>query len=779
MAEELRIRVVFDTGQFKKGSNDLTKSSTAVAGSLAHLQQQVRKLEQTFMNATGAEQQAVAYREWQTAQNQLNAQMLKINQTMSGSTRTTASMTMALQSMNFTVRDAPYLFRDFSLGILAIGNNLNPLIDNLIRVKMEANAVGMTMRQSLIKALSGANGVIFLFSILVTVIQAVVFQLAKKKQETKDAGTSLDEYINKVKTATDRLVDFADKLKKLDARDLDFALRGLKKETEDLNMEMLDTFVLLSRFEFAMGELGQVAFALANAFGLVGTTWDEFEEKLEANLDRISEAEKAFNSFQSALQKYRGGIDLRIDVAPEERDRIMRFVEKELEKVPEEQELVKLTIDERQFVYTRKELALFVQSLKDLRKASSEAGEPLSGIVNILEAQIKKLKERLGLAESQVEIDTILLEIKNKEIQLEEILRKHTLEKYILTDNVLKAQINRLENLKKEELSYREIRLLNYEINKLKEEGRKYDLEEQFGGRHIATSYSGQRSQEEFFVSARLEVKQEDLIRAEKKLKDFQEKIESSSVTETELYVNYQEYERAQDEVEKLRKEVNELYNQEMQLFMLRKAMRQQIVEQRRTAQEEEQKSTLPVGKLKKVEKPEGVGEFTDEEERGLRRIEDASEIVGTSLYQAFIMGKMGADELLKSLVAIVAQLLIIEGMKWLISGGTIGIFGIRGYKHGGVAGYSSGGVTTFDSASNDDIIPANLAPQEMLLNRRQTLNLFNAIRSGDFSQISKERKVNIELSGEVYESKTGFHKRVKVAETHHNTIRGNRTIGR
>lgn len=104
-----------------------------------------------------------------------------------------ANAGVALQNLNFVIRDSPYFFRDFSLGLLAVGNNLNPLIDSMLRLRREAEAVNMTLGQSLVAALKGPAGVVLAFSALVTILQAVVFGLSKTGKEAKETKDEIDD----------------------------------------------------------------------------------------------------------------------------------------------------------------------------------------------------------------------------------------------------------------------------------------------------------------------------------------------------------------------------------------------------------------------------------------------------------------------------------------------------------------------------------------------------------------------------------------------------------
>jgi hypothetical protein len=101
-------------------------------------------------------------------------------------------MSMALQSLNFVIRDSPYFFRDFALGVLAIGNNLNPLIDSFIRAKQAADEQNISFMALMKQGLMGTSGIILGFSLLVSILQAVVFWKEKTKDKTEENTKALE-----------------------------------------------------------------------------------------------------------------------------------------------------------------------------------------------------------------------------------------------------------------------------------------------------------------------------------------------------------------------------------------------------------------------------------------------------------------------------------------------------------------------------------------------------------------------------------------------------------
>ena len=203
MQQQLEIIV-----SFRKGGQDalpqIQTGAKTVMNSIDGLNAKMKYYESIAKKADiGSREYANALKQVELAQKQASTAQLRANQNMQGTTRQTAQMTMTMQAMNFTIRDSPYFFRDFSLGILAIGNNLNPLIDGLINVKREAKLAGSSLGKELMKSLKGPGGVIFMFSVLVSVMQAVVFAMAKTKDKTKETNDELKKLSETLKDLTD------------------------------------------------------------------------------------------------------------------------------------------------------------------------------------------------------------------------------------------------------------------------------------------------------------------------------------------------------------------------------------------------------------------------------------------------------------------------------------------------------------------------------------------------------------------------------------------------
>ena len=134
-----------------------------------------------------------------------------MQQTMMGATagltnlnKVSANASQSLLNLNYVIRDSPYFFNNFAMGVLAIGNNINPLIDRFAALGREAKLATeqtgkLVTKTSLLKqALVGGAGLSIAFSLIVTVIQAYVFSQARANRATKETTEAVKDQIDKL-----------------------------------------------------------------------------------------------------------------------------------------------------------------------------------------------------------------------------------------------------------------------------------------------------------------------------------------------------------------------------------------------------------------------------------------------------------------------------------------------------------------------------------------------------------------------------------------------------
>lgn len=238
MANELKIRVIFDTGEAQTNSKKYAESVKYAEGTVGALEAQLRKLK---LELKGTIQNTDAHIaklvEMKAKQAEVNDALGKGVNAYKSTTGATANATMTLQALNYTIRDAPYFARDFSLGLLAVGNNLNPLIDGFIRMKEQLKE-GQTLWGALTSSMSKAQIAILGFSALVSIIQAVTFALAKTKDESEQTTKSVNELGDSFKTLEERIRDANNELKNIKATNFRSVFIALQEELKTTTTEL-------------------------------------------------------------------------------------------------------------------------------------------------------------------------------------------------------------------------------------------------------------------------------------------------------------------------------------------------------------------------------------------------------------------------------------------------------------------------------------------------------------------------------------------------------------
>lgn len=311
MANELKIRVVFDTGQAKAEAEKFTSVTKDLENAQKSLDAQI------LSGVKAKEADALAMqKQWNAAEklvekfNNFEARQRGVVDSTNQLSKGSANAAMTLQALNYTIRDSPYFFRDFSLGLLAIGNNLNPLIDGMIRMKQESGG----LFKGLMSSLGGTNGLIFGFSVLVSAIQAVTFALAKNNAEGKKMSEeSLSDLIEKYKTLTEKIRDANDELGKLRAGDTTAAYRAITEELTTLTKK-LDELIKKQEYynqinKMGVGTSGQSGYAsIASVlFGPSDKEKKETEDAIKKDQARLEEIRRLMAMLDLAQASYMEG----------------------------------------------------------------------------------------------------------------------------------------------------------------------------------------------------------------------------------------------------------------------------------------------------------------------------------------------------------------------------------------------------------------------------------------------------------------------------------------
>lgn len=217
------------------GKNAAAEQAKKVAEAARLAKEEARRFKEELKQADAAAKQIAreglaAYKEG-LKQAAVAAKQASKEHQQAATTQTHASSqaSMALLNLNYVIRDSPYFFQNFALGVLAVGNNINPLIDSFSNLKKEAIKVQTetgktTSSMSLLKgALVGGAGISIAFSLVVTAIQAFVFWMARSKDETEANKEAIDLHAESIKRLSMSYSDLEDEQQKV--------FRNIKDET--------------------------------------------------------------------------------------------------------------------------------------------------------------------------------------------------------------------------------------------------------------------------------------------------------------------------------------------------------------------------------------------------------------------------------------------------------------------------------------------------------------------------------------------------------------------
>ncbi len=163
------------------------------------------------------------------------AEVKNANAIFNKSTGRMSSMAIAGQNLNFVIRDSPYFFKNFQLGVLSIGNNLDPLIESMKRANDAAKAMGSTFTKELLGFLKGPGGIIVLVSLAVAAFQALTFALSKTKDEAAETTSKIDLLREAVNRLIKVKMPFDESVFNIDSSKLESVIAGIDKQIKEID----------------------------------------------------------------------------------------------------------------------------------------------------------------------------------------------------------------------------------------------------------------------------------------------------------------------------------------------------------------------------------------------------------------------------------------------------------------------------------------------------------------------------------------------------------------
>lgn len=722
---ELKIRVIITTKDAETVVKNLRPPVQHLTGSFEDLEAKLKAAIKAFKSSAPASKEyAVALQEVERYSKLvadqkaiLGSAIQDVDGRMLKSKNTSAQMGQALLALNYTVRDAPYFFRNFSLGVLAVGNNLNPLIDSVINARKEAQRLGSTFGRELKNALIGGGGIVFAFSLLVSAMQAVIFYLDKTDTAGKETEDRLDSLLEKVKELTASFRELAE-ARVLEGGSLQTDLTDALEEQRKLLAERKK----LSVFEGA-DKRGQTDFFSLSQVSRIKEI-DEELEKLSQRIADLQSTSKTGGVTGEVIAKYvdflqeakEGGSNAILDMAKnlklsdEAFTRLARSTQQWRDNV--------LSLDGKSIApnITPEEKFLTLDILAEVKVSP----ETLSDAIEQIQEAYKQYEESKRPDKSKVKKDLV-----QPTIDLESERIKEAEKFFEIEQEIEKARLTGIENIYQ-----REKALAEYEFEV---ERQKLELRRQ----------RGEINDEEFTV-----------LLAEKQvnLNDEQDRIASEAMR---AYFETLNEERQlanrlmEDGLAKELDALDMLIDKERQALMLRVASGE--ISEERANQLQTILDQIQEKESKDIE-DKAAEKATADTEKEFQKLMSTAERTGEMLYNAFQRGEEGLRGLIESLDDMILKLLFVQAIKGLFSlatgGGFMAGFTSLGFSDGGIVPkYSDGGITGGNIMSGD-VQLGMFNSREMILNLSQQTALFNYIKSMERLRLNENKTVDVNVRG-------------------------------
>src|SRR5574343_1792610 len=271
--------------------------------------------------------------------------------------KASANAGMALLNLNYVIRDSPYFFNNFALGVLAVGNNLNPLIDSFARVRQEAGAKSLSTFALLRQALVGGAGLSIAFSVVVTAIQAFVFWQAKSNKESESGIKTSEDLANAIIKQAKGVDELKKAYEQLNTEQLVLATAKLNEKLQEqynIIRERLDLTLI-------MGELG------GPHLGLLGKILGYDVDLTEDEIKTLKEIRENLDAIEKVQEVKKGRIPLL-------REEIKSLTELR-DAIPEGDSLNVYDMYNNRIKELQKELDRLTGNLKEVKKEFLEAGD--------------------------------------------------------------------------------------------------------------------------------------------------------------------------------------------------------------------------------------------------------------------------------------------------------------------------------------------------------------------------------------------------------------------
>jgi hypothetical protein len=117
------------------------------------------------------------------------------------------SMQMAVGQFGWVLGDANMFLVNFRMGLMSIGNNIPMVVQYMAEAKQEANALGITIGQSLVKSLMGPAGLMLAVNGAMLLLQILPSLFGKTTEAVKEQVKSVKDLRNEYSGLTRAAID--------------------------------------------------------------------------------------------------------------------------------------------------------------------------------------------------------------------------------------------------------------------------------------------------------------------------------------------------------------------------------------------------------------------------------------------------------------------------------------------------------------------------------------------------------------------------------------------
>lgn len=99
----------------------------------------------------------------------------------------------AVTGLNWAISDMPYMFQNTRMGIMAVSNNITPLVQNISYLQKTTGSFKSALK-SMLTVFTGPMGMVFAITAVIAVVQSLSFIMAKQKDKAEAAAGANKKY---------------------------------------------------------------------------------------------------------------------------------------------------------------------------------------------------------------------------------------------------------------------------------------------------------------------------------------------------------------------------------------------------------------------------------------------------------------------------------------------------------------------------------------------------------------------------------------------------------